>query len=113
MINDTIGFIRDLPPDLIDAFRSTLEDSIEADLLLHVVDASDPLRADKIRVVDEILDKIGADQPRVIVLNKIDLITKKQLNAMKKILGKETIALSTTEHTGISDLKQKFLEMIG
>jgi GTPase len=69
LINDTIGFIRDLPPDLISAFRSTLEDSIEADVLLHVIDSSDPLVEDKIQVVNTILDEIGAEQPRVLVFN--------------------------------------------
>lgn len=58
LINDTIGFIRDLPPDLIEAFSSTLEDSIHADILLHVVDSSDQYIDEKIQVVDEILEKI-------------------------------------------------------
>jgi GTP-binding protein HflX len=58
LINDTIGFIRELPPKLIDAFKSTLEDSIEADLLLHVIDSSDPKVAIKIKVVDDILESI-------------------------------------------------------
>ncbi|USN55637.1 MAG: hypothetical protein H6765_03455 [Candidatus Peribacteria bacterium] len=58
LINDTIGFIRDLPPSLIQAFTSTLEDSVMSDLLLHVVDANDPVVYDKIQVVDEILDQI-------------------------------------------------------
>jgi GTP-binding protein HflX len=58
LLNDTIGFIRDLPPDLIAAFTSTLEDSIESDLLLHVVDASDPWIEEKIKIVDETLDQI-------------------------------------------------------
>jgi GTP-binding protein HflX len=58
LINDTIWFIRELPPKLIDAFKSTLEDSIESNLLLHVVDASDPKVEIKIKVVDEILENI-------------------------------------------------------
>ena len=58
LINDTIGFIRDLPPNLIEAFSSTLEDSIEADLLLHVIDANDPKLDEKIKVVDDILAQI-------------------------------------------------------
>ena len=74
MINDTIGFIRDLPPALLESFRSTLEDSVEASVLLHVVDASDPLVEDKIRVVDEILDSIGAVQERIVVFNKCDVL---------------------------------------
>jgi GTPase len=78
LINDTIGFIRDLPPDLIEAFTSTLEDSVHAQLLLHVVDASDPKIADKLRVVDDVLHRIHAIQPRRYVFNKIDAISKQQ-----------------------------------
>ena len=74
LVNDTIWFIRDLPPGLIEAFKSTLEDSIEANVLLHTIDAHDPLRDDKVRVVDEILNDIWAEQERVYVLNKIDLV---------------------------------------
>jgi GTP-binding protein HflX len=58
LLNDTIGFIRDLPPNLIEAFSSTLEDSIESDLLLHVIDASDPKVLEKIEVVESILENI-------------------------------------------------------
>jgi len=58
LLNDTIGFIRELPPKLIKSFSSTLEDSIESDLLLHVIDASDPFIQERIDVVNEILDKI-------------------------------------------------------
>lgn len=58
LINDTIGFIRELPPKLVEAFTSTLEDSIESELLLHVVDAADPKLSEKIEVVDNILDTI-------------------------------------------------------
>lgn len=74
LINDTIGFIRDLPPSLIQAFKSTLEDSIYADILLHVVDAADPMVDDKISVVDDILDQIGAEQERILVFNKMDVV---------------------------------------
>lgn len=72
LINDTIWFIRELPPKLVDAFKSTLEDSIESDLLLHVIDASDPKFDIKIRVVNEILESIWAKQKRLNVFNKID-----------------------------------------
>jgi len=58
LLNDTIGFIRDLPPQLIKSFASTLEDSIESDLLLHVIDASDPHVEERITVVHEILHAI-------------------------------------------------------
>ena len=72
LVNDTIWFIRELPPKLVDAFKSTLEDSIESDLLLHVIDASDPKLEIKIGVVDEILANIWANQKRINVFNKID-----------------------------------------
>lgn len=77
LINDTIWFIRDLPPELIDAFTSTLEDSIEADLLLHVIDASDPKIEEKIKVVNDILENIWATQERIYVFNKIDWVENK------------------------------------
>lgn len=76
LLNDTIGFIRDLPPNLVAAFHSTLEDSIESDLLLHVIDASDPWIDEKITIVDETLAQIGAKQKRFYVFNKIDSITE-------------------------------------
>ena len=84
LLNDTIWFIRDLPPNLIKAFSSTLEDSVESDLLLHVIDSSDPKIWEKIQVVEDILDKIWAKQQRIYVFNKIDLITKKRISELKK-----------------------------
>lgn len=83
MLNDTIGFIQDLPPDLIAAFRSTLEDSLEADILFHVVDAYDPWIEEKIQIVNDTLDKIGASQQRFLIYNKIDLMTDEQKNQLK------------------------------
>ena len=70
---DTVGFVRDLPHELVAAFRSTLQEAREADLLLHVIDASDPERNDRIAQVDEVLESIGARGVRQIaVYNKID-----------------------------------------
>lgn len=74
VLADTVGFIRDLPHDLIAAFRATLEESRDADLLLHVVDAADPERMARIEQVDAVLREIGAGEvPRLTVFNKIDL----------------------------------------
>lgn len=74
VLADTVGFIRDLPHDLIAAFRATLEESREADLLLHVIDAADPERVARIQQVEAVLREIEADQvPRLQVFNKIDL----------------------------------------
>ena len=70
---DTVGFVRDLPHELVAAFRSTLQEAREADLLLHVIDAADPERAERIVQVNEVLASIGADDlPQIAVFNKID-----------------------------------------
>jgi GTPase len=75
VVSDTVGFIRDLPHQLVAAFRATLEETIHADLLVHVVDASSPVRLDQIDQVNEVLRSIGADTiPQIIVFNKIDAV---------------------------------------
>jgi GTP-binding protein HflX len=92
---------------LIDAFSSTLEDSIEADLLLHVIDASDPKVNDKIDVVEEILAKIKANQKRLYVFNKIDLIDEtKKVELAEKFKDLNPIFISTYDKIGIEELKQ-------
>jgi GTPase len=74
VLADTVGFVRSLPHELVAAFRSTLQEAREADLLLHVVDASDPLRDERIEQVREVLRGIGAGEiPELVVFNKIDL----------------------------------------
>lgn len=75
VLADTVGFIRDLPHDLVAAFRSTLAEAREADLLLHVIDASDPERDTRVADVERVLAEIdAADLPQVLVYNKIDLL---------------------------------------
>ncbi|MCG6971115.1 MAG: GTPase HflX [Gammaproteobacteria bacterium] len=77
ILADTVGFIRQLPHDLVEAFRSTLEETRQADLLLHVVDASDENYADNIQQVNSVLKEIDAqDIPQIEVFNKLDLIDK-------------------------------------
>jgi GTP-binding protein HflX len=73
VLSDTVGFIRDLPHGLIAAFRATLEETVQADLLLHVVDSASKTRDDQLREVDKVLDEIPAGEaPRLLVWNKID-----------------------------------------
>ncbi len=73
VLADTVGFVRDLPHELVAAFRSTLSEAREADLLVHLIDASDPLRDERVAQVDEVLAEIGAgDIPQLLVYNKID-----------------------------------------
>jgi GTP-binding protein HflX len=75
VLSDTVGFVRDLPHDLVAAFRSTLSEARDADLLLHVVDAADPLRDERIGQVNAVLKEIEAgDIPQMLVFNKIDLL---------------------------------------
>jgi GTPase len=73
VLSDTVGFIRDLPHALVAAFRATLEETVRAELLLHVVDASSPAREAQQAEVNKVLAEIGADSaPQIVVLNKID-----------------------------------------
>ncbi len=75
VIADTVGFIQDLPHDLVDAFKSTLEETKRANVLLHIVDAADEYHIEKINQVDEIISEIGADKiPAILVMNKIDCL---------------------------------------
>jgi GTP-binding protein HflX len=72
-LSDTVGFIRDLPHSLVAAFKATLEESVEADLLLHVVDIANPRYHEQIDDVNEVLDEIGAAEvPQILVFNQID-----------------------------------------
>jgi GTP-binding protein HflX len=73
VVSDTVGFIRDLPHGLVAAFRATLEETVHADLLLHVVDAASAARQEQIEAVNQVLAEIPAgDAPRILVWNKID-----------------------------------------
>ena len=75
LLSDTVGFIRKLPPSIIAAFRATLEELTEANILLHIVDISSPYSLQQSKVVEQTLTEMGiADKPRITVLNKIDLL---------------------------------------
>jgi GTP-binding protein HflX len=78
-LSDTVGFIRDLPHGLIDAFQATLQEAVDADLLLHVVDAANPDHPEQIAEVQRVLHEIGAgDVPQVLVFNKLDALAPEQ-----------------------------------
>ncbi len=78
VLADTVGFVRDLPHELIAAFRSTLQEAREADLILHLIDASDPNRWQRVRQVNAVLQQLDADRvPQIRVYNKIDLLDRK------------------------------------
>ena len=99
IINDTVGFIRDLPPDLIAAFRATLEEIAESDLLLLLVDAASPSWLQQLESVERILSDLGYNAiPRLVVFNKSDLVSRSEMEAMMRqaALGghRECVAVS-------------------
>lgn len=112
LVNDTIGFIRDLPPDLIEAFTSTLEDSIYSNMLLHVVDAWDKKISDKMHVVDTILHRIEATQPRRYVFNKCDTLTPSERQQIAEdYTDYNPLFVSALTWEGLDELKHYIMSM--
>ncbi len=111
VVSDTVGFIRDLPHGLVAAFRATLEETAEADLLLHVVDWSSPDREQQIVAVNKVLAEIGAgDVEQIMVLNKVDLtpvVAGGRTGGYGRIAG---LALSAQTGAGVAELKQLLMD---
>ena len=106
-LTDTVGFIRRLPTQLVEAFASTLEESVRADLLLHVVDASDPDPAGQIAAVRQVLTDIGADHvPEQLVINKSDLVDEATLTGLRN-RHPDAVVVSATSGAGLEDLRQR------
>lgn len=113
MLNDTIGFIRDLPPKLIKSFSSTLEDSIESEVLLHVIDARDPFVEERIEVVHQVLADIGAEQEKILVFNKIDQIDEERKSWLKEqYTDFSCVFISVKELLGLEDLRAALIEKL-
>jgi len=111
LLIDTVGFIRKLPHDLIEAFKSTLEETVHADLLLHVADCSDPEFETYISTVEKILQEIGAgDRPRYLVLNKTDRAPG-DIAPSPRIAGNygKVFAVSALQGDGLDGLKQEIV----
>jgi len=105
LMTDTVGFINKLPHEFIRAFESTLDEARLADLLLHVVDISNPDYPNQIKVVDDVLSKIGAAAvPTIMVFNKTDI------NQSFSTKEKNAVVISAKANTGIDELKRKILE---
>ena len=103
VITDTVGFLADLPKDLVAAFRATLEELGDADLLLHVVDAADPRVSEKKEAVEGILEELELQEiPRLLVLNKADLLEPAELARLTARLG--GVAVSALTRQGLPDL---------
>lgn len=109
-LTDTVGFVRKLPHDLVEAFKSTLEEVIFSDLLCHVVDASSEDAIEQIRAVEGVLEELGAkDKDTILVLNKVDKGTEEQLNKIKEEVSYEDIIeISAKEGLNLD----KLLELI-
>jgi GTP-binding protein HflX len=108
LLTDTVGFIRKLPHQLVDAFAATLQETIDADLLLHVVDAAAPEadRDEMIGAVDDTLHEIGADgRPRLLVLNKIDLLDDEARHELH-FRHPEAVQVSAVTGEGVEDLHE-------
>lgn len=107
VVSDTVGFIKKLPHQLVASFRSTLDEVREADLLLHVIDASHPQMKEQTESVEIVLEEIGAaEKPRLSVFNKIDAASKEQINRLRKRY-QDGIFISAFKGLGIDELVNK------
>ena len=106
LLTDTVGFIRDLPHEIVKAFKSTLEEAAFADLILLVADVSDPLCQDKIEVTKRTLEEIGAEAKQIVVFNKCDKIEKDFDNQLLQ----DSVFISAKTGFGLDLLKQKIEE---
>ncbi len=118
IINDTVGFIRDLPEDLVAAFRATLEEIADSDLLVHVVDASNPQVEKQIASVEKILFDLKLKEiPEIIVLNKTDLVPAEQVEALARHVsldnGVECVAISAIQRETLRPMVEKIAEVVG
>ena len=113
LLTDTVGFIQKLPTDLVAAFRATLEEITEADLIVHVIDASHPQMLEQVEAVkDELQELSVASRPRVSVLNKIDLIQPERLPLLRKRFAPPVVAVSARCGSGLEPLLLRVQEQI-
>ena len=116
LLSDTVGFVRDLPPDLIAAFRATLEEAQEAALILHVTDISNPHHAEQDAEVLKVLADLGVqDRPRLHVLNKIDSLSEEEVTELKKANGNgnsHSVFVSAQTGEGLQDLLRRIDEVM-
>jgi GTP-binding protein HflX len=110
LVSDTVGFLRKLPHDLVASFRSTLDEALEASLLLYVADASDPSWEDQLEVTRAVLREIGAAEvPSLLLLNKIDHVDQATRRVLRKRFP-EAILLSAHAPADVASLRQAVLD---
>jgi GTPase len=115
LVTDTVGFIRKLPHALVEAFKATLEETVLADLILHVVDGSEPEeeRLESISAADAVLDEIGAgDSPRLLVMNKVDLLDAEDRRELR-LRHPDALLVSAETGEGLDELRTRIADSIG
>jgi GTP-binding protein HflX len=113
LLSDTVGFIRKLPHHLIASFKTTLAQTVEADMLLHVVDMSDPRYDEHIRIVHDILQQLGiVEKPTLLVMNKLDLLGDQARIKAAQQLYSEAIFISAKKQIRIERLRTKLSEFV-
>jgi GTP-binding protein HflX len=113
LLSDTVGFIRNLPHTLVASFKATLEEARQADLLLHVVDASSPEAEEQIQAVNAVLEELGlTDHPTLLVLNKVDRVPDRSFLDVLKAHHDESVAISAATDVGLDVLEQAVREAL-
>lgn len=110
LLIDTVGFIRKLPHTLVAAFKSTLEEAVHADILLHLVDISHPAAAEQAMTTLEVLKELNAaDKPIITVLNKIDQCTQPSIVNRLRLTHPKTVVISALQRTGFAELEEMMI----
>src|SRR5262249_16609433 len=114
LLSDTVGFIRELPHHLIASFKATLEETRQARLLLHVVDASNPAAEEQIKAVNGVLKELGcADKPTLLVLNKVDRLTDRSYLDVLQKQHRRSVPVGAAAGQGLGARRDAVIEMIG
>jgi GTP-binding protein HflX len=114
LLTDTVGFIRKLPHQLVEAFKATLEETVLADLIVHVVDGSEPeaARAESIAAADSVLEEIGAGSgPRLLVMNKVDLLDEAERRELS-LRHRDAVTVSAETGEGLDELRARIASLI-
>ena len=116
LVTDTVGFVRKLPHQLVASFRATLEEVVEADLLLHVIDVSNPTWEEQRIVVNEVLGELGAvEKPVMYVFNKTDLVPAEEFESVRERISNlvpDALFVNSTDEAGMEPLRRELLRRL-